>query len=147
MRRVLLPILVVFGLLQGGNAEARPAKSGHAGKQAAQEPPPEEVHKAFDVFCDQWMQKLAARESDNVAHISWNTGPDGVEGEYVGYTSEHSCVVKDGSAVPVGKITYLEIRYAKRGRTLDEARQNPAQAVETTGVTEIFRYDRNKWIY
>jgi hypothetical protein len=147
MRRALLPTLVVLGLLQWKTAEARPAKKGQAGKQVAQQATPEEIHKAFDVFCDEWMQKLVARENDNVAHINWNTSSDGVEGEYVGYTSDHTCVVKDGSAVPVGKITYLEVLYAKRGKTIEEARQSPAQAVETTGVTEIFRYDRTKWIY
>ena len=145
MRRILLLALIAVGLVQAGTAQAKPAGKSRA--QPKQVADTVEVERAFEAFCSEWMRKLAAREHDNIALISWNTGPDGVQGEYVGYTTEHTCVVKNGGSIPVGKITYLEVRYAKQGRTIEEARQSQALALETTGVTEIFRYDKNKWVY
>jgi hypothetical protein len=107
----------------------------------------EDVAKAFDVFCEEWMGKLAARERHNVTHIKWDARPEGVKGEYVGYTREHTCTLKAVTKVPVGKIIYREVRYEKRGDSIPEAEQSPAQPVETTEVTEIFRYSAGKWVY
>jgi len=103
---------------------------------------------AFPQFCEEWMQKLAAREQRNVANIKWAEAADGVSGEYIGYGQEHTCVTKTGTqSVPVGKITYREVRYEKHGGSVSDAEKNPPQAVETTEITEIFRYSAGKWIY
>ena len=103
---------------------------------------------AFPGFCEEWMHKLEVREQNNVSHIKWESNGDGVSGEYIAYTHEHTCAVKDGTgSVPVGEIVYREIRYEKRGGTQVEAEQSTARPVETTEVTEIFRYDKGKWIY
>jgi hypothetical protein len=108
----------------------------------------DKVASAFEGFCTEWMHKLEAREAANVTHIKWESDGDGVHGAYVGYTREHTCTMKNGTgAVPVGKIIYREIRYEKRGSTVDEAEHSPAHPVETTEVTEIFRYDKGKWVY
>lgn len=109
----------------------------------------EDPTSQFQSFCQEWMQKLEARELNNVTHIKWQTNGDGVSGDYTGYyTHEHTCIVKSGTAsVPVGKITYREIRYEKHGGNVTEANQSPPRPVETTDVTEIFRYDQGKWIY
>lgn len=109
----------------------------------------EDPTSAFQNFCQDWMQKLEAREQNNVTHIQWQTDAAGVTGDYTGYyTHEHTCVVKSGTAaVPVGKITYREIRYEKHGGNIAEAEHSPPRAVEATDVTEIFRYDKGKWIY
>jgi hypothetical protein len=156
MRRILITALLVGGLVLSATAHADPAslynqatrkRKADAPKQALKKPPLEEVQQAFTTFCEDWMQKLAAREHDNIAHIQWNTKADGVEGEYVGYNQEHTCVVKDGSIAPIGKITYQEIRYEKSGRTIEEAKTSEARTVEVTAVTEIFRHDGVKWIY
>jgi hypothetical protein len=149
MRGVTISGLVIVGLLHGGVSEAENVKlvKAAAAKQAAPQASTEEIHKAFDVFCGEWMQKLAAREHDNMAHIAWNNSADGVEGEYVGYTMDHTCVVKDGGSAPVGQMTYFEVRYTKRGRTVEEARQSAAEPVERTSVTELFGYAKNKWVY
>lgn len=106
-----------------------------------------DVASQFTAFCEEWMGKLAARERHNVSHIKWDTKPEGVQGEYVGYTEEHTCTLKDGAKVPVGKIIYREIVYQKRGGTVPEAEKSTAQPIETTEVTEIFRYSGGKWIY
>ena len=132
------------GVSQAGSVEM--AKAAATRKSAAKANP-EEIRKAFEAFCADWMQKLAARERENVAKIVWNNDSDGVEGEYVGYTNDHTCMVKDGGSAPVGQITYLEVRYAKRGRTIEDAQRSVGEPVERTGVTELFGYSKGKWVY
>lgn len=108
----------------------------------------EDPADSFPQFCDEWIEKLAARERDNVAHIKWEADGSIVKGKYVGYTHEHTCVTKMGSqSTPVGKISYREIKYEKLGATVEEAEQTPARPVEITEITEIFRYAGGKWIY
>ena len=106
-----------------------------------------DVASQFDLFCTEWMGKLAARQEHNIAHIKWDTKPDGVKGEYVGYTTEHTCTLKNETQVPIGKIVYREIVFQKAGGTISEAEKSEAHAIETTEVTEIFRYAGGKWVY
>jgi hypothetical protein len=104
----------------------------------------------FEVFCREWMGKLAARERDNVSHIRWVPTTNGVQGEYVGYSADHTCLLKhaDGNgSVPIGQIIYKEFRYQKRGESPTAAANMPPQAIEATEVTEIFRYQKGKWEY
>jgi hypothetical protein len=106
-----------------------------------------DVASQFDSFCLEWMGKLAARQEHNIAHIKWDAKPDGVKGEYVGYTTEHTCTLKNETQVPIGKIIYREIVFQKSGGTISEAEKSAPQAIETTEVTEIFRYAGGKWVY
>jgi hypothetical protein len=140
-----LALLVSSGTVRAQKAPARKAAS--AKPHAATKPSPEEVTQAFQTFCQEWMQKLEAREHDNIKNIKWNTTSEGVQGEYVGYTREHTCIVKDEYKEPVGEIIYQEVRYERRGATIAEAGNNPPRPLETTAVTEIFRYENGKWIY
>ena len=108
----------------------------------------QDATSAFPSFCEEWMHKLEVREQYNVAHIQWETNGDGVQGGYIGYTHEHTCMLKDGTGhVPVGEIVYREIRYEKRGATRAEAEKSEARQSEVTEVTEIFRYSDGKWVY
>ena len=109
----------------------------------------EDPATAFEGFCSEWMQKLEEREQANVSHIKWESNADGVvQGLYVGYTHEHTCVTKDGTgSVPVGKISYREVRYEKRGGSIQEAEHSAPKPIEITEVTEIFRYSKGKWVY
>lgn len=109
----------------------------------------EDPARAFTHFCEEWMGKLAAREAHNVTHIKWDTKAGAVSGEYVGYTKEHTCTMKNGNSVPVGKIIYREVLYQKQGGSIAEAQKSTAKAIETTEVTEIFRYSKGKgkWVY
>lgn len=103
---------------------------------------------SFPQFCDEWIEKLAVRERDNVTHIKWESEGSIVKGAYIGYTHEHTCVTKMGTqSTPVGKITYREIRYEKLGGTVTEAELSAARPIETTEIIEIFRYASGKWIY
>lgn len=106
--------------------------------------------ESFDRFCLEWMKKLAVREHDNQEHIQWIQSGKGVTGEYVGYSSDHTCLVKpasDPKAVPIGKIIYQEIRYQKYGESPAVAANSPPQPLELTEVTEIFRYEKGQWKY
>jgi len=108
----------------------------------------QDADAAFPQFCEEWMEKLVAREERNVSHIQWEQSGEGVSGSYVGYTRQHTCLTKNGTnSTPVGKISYQEIIYEKRGATTEEAELAPAQAVKTCKITEIFRYSDGKWIY
>jgi hypothetical protein len=132
MRRVAL---VLFALLLSVN-------SGLAAGGTAQE--------EFGSFCAQWMKKLQTRETQNRAAIRWKPGPNGVQGEYVGYSREHICHVKPlatPDAVPIGKIVYTEVRYRCAGPSTSAALKSPPRPIEATEVTEIFRYSRGKWVY
>jgi len=108
----------------------------------------EDPASAFQGFCEEWMEKLHERQVRNLSHIKWEPAADGVHGDYVTYSDEHTCITKNGTAsVPVGKIIYREVRYEKIGTTVQEAEKNTPRALETTEVTEIFRYNNGKWIY
>ena len=147
MRAVRLGLVAVACLVLVGppaSAQSKKAKKS----AAAAKPDPQLVETQFKAFCEEWMGKLAARERDNVTNIQWETRADGVIGGYTAYSTEHTCVMKDGTGdVPVGKITYREYRYEKRGTSIPEAKASPPHPVETTEVTEIFRYSEGKWIY
>lgn len=126
-------------------AEAKPARTKHAPAPRASSA---EIAAAFQVFCEDWMRTLAGREQKSLAEIKWDTIADGVQGTYTGYTKEHTCTVKEkGLSDPVGKITYLEVRYEKRGAAVGEAQQSQPRPVESTEVVELFRYAKGKWIY
>ncbi len=132
--------------------EAKPAKKASTVRKAtskkAEEPARmEDAADAFPAFCEEWMQKLVERERHNVGHIKWEEQSQAVKGEYVGYSQQHTCKMADSHVVPVGKIMYTELRYEKRGSNIPEAERSPARPVEATEVTEIFRYDKGKWIY
>jgi hypothetical protein len=148
----LVAMLSLFVLAFGiptGTAQAQAVKKHKAAssKPTSKKVTPEQVTAAFQTFCQEWMQKLAVRQRDNIAHIKWNTKPDGVQGEYVGYIQDHTCLVKNEATDPVGEIAYQEVRYEKRGATVAEAEQSPPHAVETTAVTELFHFEKGKWAY
>lgn len=106
------------------------------------------VATQFDAFCLDWMSKLAARQAYNAMHIRWETTADGVTGEYIGYTPEHVCTLKNVTTkAPIGKISYLEIVLQKSGGTIMEAEKSDARVIDSTEVTEIFGYIRGKWTY
>jgi hypothetical protein len=110
----------------------------------------ESVGDSFERFCSEWMQKLATRERDNQQHIQWIPSGNGVMGEYVGYSTDHTCQLKaltDPKAVPVAKILYQEIRYQKSGPSPTAASTAPPQPLDLTEVTEIFRYEKGQWKY
>lgn len=107
------------------------------------------MQSSFNRFCGEWMEKLAARERRNQGLIEWQTGTNWVQGSYVGYTREHKCSIEGAnSAAPVGRLSYLEVRYERRGASVPDAMVADPRPVETTEVTEFFRYsDEGEWVY
>jgi hypothetical protein len=108
------------------------------------------VATKFDSFCAEWMKKLEVRERDNRAAIHWQAGTDGVQADFVGYSHEHRCQLKPGNgpgSTPIGKIIYMELVYRQAGKSTAEALKVAPRAVDTTEVTEIFRYSGGKWVY
>jgi hypothetical protein len=104
------------------------------------------VADSFQAFCGVWMKKLRARETDNIAHIEWQNGPDSVWGSYVGYSEDYTCAVTSGPR-PVGRMNYREVRYEKRGASLTEAKDSTPRPVEIFETSELFSYIRGKWDY
>jgi hypothetical protein len=125
--------------------EAPAADTADTAKPKSDDP----VAVAFEEFCTSWMGKLAAREVRNATLVEWRDNGSGVEGEYVGYSTEPTCDMKPTppGGVPVGRINYRELKYRKRGGTKETAGASEPEIVEITEVTEIFRYAKGKWIY
>jgi len=150
LRRAAIAASLGLALAIGGAAplHAKPVKpaKGNAKKAAPKTQTPEEIAAAFATFCEEWMERLAARERDNLQHIKWETTGDGAHGSYTGYSHEHTCTQTDGTEhVPVGRIKYRELLYEKRGTSPSEAENSAPQTVEVYEVTEIFRYSNGKW--
>lgn len=126
-------------------APAAPATGSAAAEAEILDP----LQTSFVRFCDEWMEKLAARERRNQGLIDWQTGSNWVQGSYVGYTQEHKCSIEGaGSESPVGRLSYLEIKYERRGASVPDAMVADPHALETTEVTEFFRYsDKGEWVY
>jgi len=94
------------------------------------------------------MQKLQDRASFNRGRIKWENEGDVVVGEHVDYGQSRTCVTRtDPGKEPIGKITYREVRYQRRGATPDAALAAPGTVVERFDVTEIFRYADGRWQY
>ena len=93
---------------------------------------------------------LEQRERDNRAAIRWESGPNGVRGEFVGYSKEHSCVLKEAKAATktrIARIKYQQYRYRHTGNSASDALSREPRVIEITKVTEIFRYTNGKWVY
>jgi hypothetical protein len=109
----------------------------------------EKVADDLKGFCVKWMGFLAKRESDNKGSIKWQPKGTGVSGQYVGYSKEYDCVLKEraSNGTPVATIVYKEFIYEKAGASRPEAEQAQANVIDATEVTEIFRYNKNEWVY
>ncbi len=156
----IAPVPGEEGLVEGQVGEAveedapAPAEAAEVSDDAAIDAKAEQgladdpVSQSFRTFCREWMEKLADRERRNEGLIEWQAGENFVLGSYVGYTRDHTCIVDAAqSNAPVGKISYLEIKYEKRGATQGDAQIDRPHPVETTEVTEFFRYGDGNWIY
>jgi hypothetical protein len=104
--------------------------------------------REFQAFCDTWMQKLRDRETYNTSHIDWEQKDGRVVGEHIAYGTACTCSAhEEPGKVPIGKITYREMRYRQEGATSTAAQGTPGTMVEQSDVTEIFRFDKGRWQY
>jgi hypothetical protein len=160
MRRLICALAAVMLMTTVGQAQqkkgakkpaAKKAAPAASSKKAAQAKAiQEKAAGAFNAFCDEWMGKLATRERDNKAQIKWQTSGGSTKGEYVGYSPERVCQIKDQtepSTTPIGTITYRELRYQQSGASQLEAVQSEPRVIEIIEVIEIFRFTNGKWVY
>ena len=97
-----------------------------------------QARSAFDAFSQSWMDKL--RSSSAVRTVSTSSGSTVKR-----YSTTHTEEVKPtGSASNpyVGVLHYTEESY-----NCSDAAQKNCTLVDSTPVTEIFRYQNGKWVY
>ena len=105
---------------------------------------------AFDTFTIEWMKKLEGTEDFHKTRAQAVESPDGFTAEYVGYIPDRSIRVKKTDSVDtpyVGILIYSEKTLRCAGKTKEEALQGPFDQVETSQVSEIFRFTKGKWVY
>ncbi len=126
-------------------AKSKPAKAAKAAAPAPGKTEVERAQESFGSFCELWMEKLAARERDNLLRLEWKTNGNGFNATYVGYSKEHDCNVTNAGKVPIGRVLYKEVTYQQEGSTLEEAKSSAPRPIEIYEVTELFRFNKGKW--
>ncbi len=121
---------------------------GEAGSAIAAEDP-ETIRRKFEAFAMSWMGKLRERQRFNQSKVKWRPSGSGVEAIFIGYDTENYRVLplSNVETHPIGKLVYLELKLRWAGGSAEEAQAQAPQIVERVEVTELFRYDGNKWIY
>jgi hypothetical protein len=129
-------------------AHAAGAKKS-SGKTGAPAISDEKIADDLKMFCKKWMGFLETRERDNKRGVKWQNAAGTVKGQYVGYSTEYDCTMKERSSngTPVATIVYREYLYETTGATQDAALAAKPTVVEATEVTEIFRYTKGEWVY
>lgn len=147
-----LALTVGFGVLLAAAAQAADAPK----KSAARAKAPagggnsdEKIADELKAFCIKWMGFLETRERDNRKAVKWQKRQEGVGGQFVGYSKEYDCIMKERSSngTPVATIVYREYVYEQKGPSQGEAAQSTPNVVDATEVTEIFRYTKGEWVY
>jgi hypothetical protein len=145
MRTKVLWIAAVLALAApAGWAQEKKPVVPHSASAADQK-----IAADLTAFCKKWMGFLATRERDNKKGVKWQPHPDGVKGQYVGYSTDYDCTMKERSSngTPVATIVYREYVYEAVGATQDAALAAAPTQVDATEVTEIFRYTKGEWVY
>jgi hypothetical protein len=142
--RIVVAIAAVM-LLGGSGAWAADEAKPKGGASAADQ----KIADELKVFCKKWMGFLETRERDNRKAVKWQPKGDGVAGQYVGYSKEYDCTLKERSSngTPIATIVYREYIYEHTGASRDAALSATPTVVEATEVTEIFRYTKGQWVY
>jgi hypothetical protein len=112
-----------------------------------------QAEESFVQFQKEWIQKL--REHGKYGEEHAQVTEDGEKtgtylAEYSVLTEPSSFEIKktDVSASPyVGVIHYEKQTYSCRAKSPEEAKRGPYQLTKSSGVTEIFRYSKGKWLY
>lgn len=151
MRRMVLwisALLVVTVSVAPGAEKGKPKKAAQPAMASVPESE-EKISEDLKAFCKKWMGFLETRERDNKRGVKWQTNPSGVKGQYVGYSTDYDCIMKERSSngTPVATIVYREYLYEAAGASQDVALGGKPTVVEATEVTEIFRYTKGQWVY
>ena len=150
MRRLVLGIAVLLAL-SAPAAHAAGKKGAKPAAAAASAPAVSDEKLADDLkmFCKKWMGFVETRERDNKHGVKWQNTAGNVKGQYVGYSAEYDCTLKERSSngTPIATIVYKEYVYETTGASQDEALAAKPTIVDATEVTEIFRYSKGEWVY
>jgi hypothetical protein len=104
----------------------------------------------FDAFTIEWMKKLEDTEPFHKTKAQVIQSTEGFSAEYTGYLPHRYIRVKktESTDTPyVGILTYYEKKLRCTGKTKEEALQGPFDQVDTSPVSEIFRFTKGKWVY
>lgn len=108
----------------------------------------EKAAAGFPNFCQDWQRMLHDRETNNLAHLTWQPRNGVITSTYTGYGQVETCETKESvEGVPIGKISYDEMVYSLSGKSADEARRTQPQIVHQVHTLEIFSWDKGKWFY
>jgi hypothetical protein len=110
---------------------------------------PAHAGQSFDSFCQEWMSKLAAREQQNAAKVTYSPQGGRVVGTYTGYEKTPvRCQSRAKPGAPgVGTLVYHELHLRKQGDSVESAKKSSPELVEKVEVMEIFRFDGSAWKY
>ena len=132
--------LAVGVAVVGADSSAPAATAPAQGRKASTKPPKKSLADSFQTFCQEWMAKVHARDTD----IEWQVDPDSVHGTYVEYSPEYTCALTK-EHTPIGTIGYREMWYEKRGRTMADAEHSTPQPVKAFDTSEIFSLIKGRW--
>jgi hypothetical protein len=132
----------------------RTNRSSPRAKAITQEAPQvteETARASFDVFTQEWMNKMVeAEEFQRTKRVQVSETPEGFSAEYIGYLPQRTIEVKktEYTDTPfVGTLMYQERTMRCLGKSKEEALRGPFQQVKTSPVREIFRFTKGKWEY
>lgn len=114
--------------------------------QAAEAADQPNAEKKFESFCRDWLQlknDFAARK------MQLKKADQGYIAEYDGYSDNFSTEVKVSDPVKnvyVGILGYKEVKLQHEGKTKEDAKKGPFNAVIKSPVKEIFLYRNGKWL-
>lgn len=105
---------------------------------------------AFDAFTLEWMKKLSETEGFRKTRAQIKSSSEGFSAEYTGYLPHRYIHIKKTASTDtpyVGILTYYEKTLRCTGKTKEEALQGPFNQVDTSQVSEIFRFTKGEWVY
>jgi hypothetical protein len=148
MRRLVLGIAVLLAL-SAPTAHAAGKKGAKPAAAAGPAVSDEKLADDLKTFCKKWMGFLETRERDNKHGVKWQNTAGNVKGQYVGYSTDYDCTLKERSSngTPIATIVYKEYVYETTGASQDAALAAKPTIVDATEVTEIFRYSKGEWVY
>ena len=108
------------------------------------------MQESFQAFCGEWREKLDRRERRNRSTAAPHEGTAGVVVvDYVGY--EQPALRCEATPRPgpeaIGRLVYHELHLRQHGHTLARALATRPAILLKIEVTEIFRFDGQRWVY
>ncbi len=145
----LVGIMIALGLVASEPAWNLLMGMGPVSGAAAAAGDPETIRKRFETFASGWMEKLRERQRFNLSKAKWRPSGAGVEAVYIGYDTANFRILplSNVETNPIGKLVYLELTMRLVGATEEAARALQPEIVDRVEVTELFRYDGEKWVY